>query len=71
MPKTVLLYGAQNFRSEQGISVYNGASVETGQLEAKEGLTVTGALNANGGVVVNGLPLEAKKGLLVERGSDD
>lgn len=64
----IIVRGAK-LHSEQGISVYNGASVETGQLEAKEGLTVTGALNANGGVVVNGLPLEAKKGLLVKEGA--
>jgi hypothetical protein len=56
--------------ARQGLNVQNGAVIESGLLEAKAGLTVTGkTLNANAGAIVSGLALQTKNGLNVTDGA--
>ncbi len=55
--------------THQGLSVQNGATIESGLLQAKAGLTVNGPLRANTGIIVDGLPLEVKKGIIIEEGA--
>ena len=54
--------------THQGLSVQNGATIESGLLEAKAGLAVNGSLSAYAGAVVDGLPMEVRKGLIVKEG---
>ena len=55
--------------AQQGVSIQNGATIESGLLKAKAGLTVEKTLIANDGAIVSGLALQAKNGLNVTNGA--